>query len=201
MRRSLGSLLLLSALFSAHASSGRNDMTTVAGEYGNVRFHGRVYVSPCVLDMASRDRSVSLGDISARRFHRSGDRSQPVRVTLYLNDCLKGAGHALQDAPAQASAAPEFVRSTVEHGVSLTFMAEGDPENRDLARINGDVKNAGIRILTRNGKPLALNQTERMWLLKPGDNAISFLAALESTATDVTAGDFRGLIRLKVEYL
>lgn len=89
----------------------------------------------------------------------------------------------------------------MEQGVSITLMAEGDPDNRDLARISGDVQGAGIRILTMKEKPVALNQTERMLILKPGDNAVNFLAALESTGREVTAGEFRGLIRLKLEYL
>ena len=65
----------------------------------NVRFHGRVFVSPCVLDMTSRDQTIDLGDISASRFRRGGDRSDPVLVTLYLNGCLKGSGHTLRDFP------------------------------------------------------------------------------------------------------
>jgi len=40
-----------------------------------------------------------------------------------------------------------------------------------------------------------------MWILKPGDNAIHFLAALESFGREVTAGEFNGLVRLKLEYL
>lgn len=201
MKRCVCALLLAAAACSAQADGGRRDMTKVSGEYGDVHFHGRVYVSPCVLAMSSRDQTVDLGEISARAFHQSGDRSRPVLVSLYLNDCLKGAGHSLEDRPGQSSATPEFVRSTVEQGVSVTLMAEGDPDNRDLARISGDVRGAGIRILTMKEKPVALGQTERMLILKPGDNAVNFLAALESTGQDVTAGEFRGLIRLKLEYL
>ncbi|EMD1655341.1 fimbrial protein [Pluralibacter gergoviae] len=201
MKKCVCALMLAAVACSAQAGGGRRDMTKVSGEYGDVHFHGRVYVSPCVLAMASRNQTVDLGEISARSFHHSGDRSRPVRVSLYLNDCHKGAGHTLEDTPGQTSAAPEFVHSTVEQGVSITLMAEGDPDNRDLARISGDVQGAGIRILTMKEKPVALNQTERMLILKPGDNAVNFLAALESTGREVTAGKFRGLIRLKLEYL
>ncbi|MCY0725851.1 type 1 fimbrial protein, partial [Klebsiella pneumoniae] len=86
-------------------------------------FHGRVFVSPCVLDMASRDQTIDLGDISASRFRQSGDRSDPVLVTLHLNGCLKGSGHTLKDFPGQTSELPELSHSTVERGVSMTLMA------------------------------------------------------------------------------
>ena len=201
MKKMLCALLMAGMACSVQATSGRQDMSNVSGEYGNVRFHGRVYMSPCVLDMASRDQIINLGDISASRFRQGGDRSDPVLVTLYLNGCLKGSGHTLRDFPGQTSEMPELAYSTVERGVSMTMMAEGAPENSDLGRIRGDVRGAGIRLLTERKQLIHLNQPQRMWILKPGDNAIHFLAALESFGREVTAGEFNGLVRLKLEYL
>ncbi|EKS56799.1 MrfE family protein [Citrobacter freundii ATCC 8090 = MTCC 1658 = NBRC 12681] len=201
MKKMLCALLMAGMACSVQATSGRQDMSNVSGEYGNVRFHGRVFVSPCVLDMASRDQTIDLGDISASRFRQGGDRSDPVVVTLYLNGCLKGSGHTLRDFPGQTSEMPELAYSTVERGVSMTMMAEGAPENSDLGRIRGDVRGAGIRLLTERKQLIHLNQPQRMWILKPGDNAIHFLAALESFGREVTAGEFNGLVRLKLEYL
>ena len=201
MKKMLCALLMAGMAWQVQATSGRQDMSNVSGEYGNVRFHGRVYVSPCVLDMASRDQTINLGDISASRFRQGGDRSDPVLVTLYLNGCLKGSGHTLRDFPGQTSEMPELAYSTVERGVSMTMMAEGAPENSDLGRIRGDVRGAGIRLLTERKQLIHLNQPQRMWILKPGDNAIHFLAALESFGREVTAGEFNGLVRLKLEYL
>ncbi|WP_171862629.1 fimbrial protein [Citrobacter freundii] len=201
MKKMLCALLMAGMACSVQATSGRQDMSNVSGEYGNVRFHGRVFVSPCVLDMASRDQTIDLGDISASRFRQGGDRSDPVLVTLYLNGCLKGSGHTLRDFPGQTSEMPELAYSTVERGVSMTMMAEGAPENSDLGRIRGDVRGAGIRLLTERKQLIHLNQPQRMWILKPGDNAIHFLASLESFGREVTAGEFNGLVRLKLEYL
>ncbi|OUE66965.1 fimbrial protein [Citrobacter freundii] len=201
MKKMLCALLMAGMACSVQATSGRQDMSNVSGEYGNVHFHGRVFVSPCVLDMASRDQTIDLGDISASRFRQGGDRSDPVLVTLYLNGCLKGSGHTLRDFPGQTSEMPELAYSTVERGVSMTMMAEGAPENSDLGRIRGDVRGAGIRLLTERKQLIHLNQPQRMWILKPGDNAIHFLAALESFGREVTAGEFNGLVRLKLEYL
>lgn len=78
MKKMLCVLLMAGMACSVQATSGRQDMSNVSGEYGNVRFHGRVFVSPCVLDMASRDQTIDLGDISASRFRQGGDRSDPV---------------------------------------------------------------------------------------------------------------------------
>ncbi|PMC21658.1 type 1 fimbrial protein, partial [Klebsiella aerogenes] len=175
MKKMLCALLMAGMACSVQATSGRHDMSNVSGEYGNVRFHGRVFVSPCVLDMASRDQTIDLGDISASRFRQSGDRSDPVLVTLHLNGCLKGSGHTLKDFPGQTSELPELSHSTVERGVSMTLMAESAPENSDLGRIRGDVRGAGIRLLTERNQLIHLNQPQRMWILKPGDNAIHFL--------------------------
>lgn len=201
MKKMLCALLMAGVACTVQAKGGRQDMSNVSGEYGNVRFHGRVFVSPCVLDMASRDQTIDLGDISASRFRQGGDRSDPVLVTLYLNDCLKGSGHTLRDFPGQTSEMPERTHSTVERGVSMTLMAESAPENSDLGRIHGDVRGAGIRLLTERKQLIHLSQPQRMWILKPGDNAIHFLAALESIGREVTAGEFNGLVRLKLEYL
>lgn len=196
--------LLMAGFISPAQAGGERQQTQghqTSGEFGDVRFHGRVFVSPCVLDMSSRDQTIELGDISAGVFHRAGDRSRPVPVTLYLRDCLKGSGHMLQDFPGQTSEMPRLMHSTAERGVSLTIVAQGDAQNSDLGRITGSVLGAGIRVMTDRQQLIHLNQPQRMWILKPGDNAISFLAALESTGRDVTAGEFRGLLRLKLEYL
>ncbi|MEL0551978.1 MULTISPECIES: fimbrial protein [Enterobacteriaceae] len=201
MKKHLCALLLAGYACAVQADNGRRDMSHVSGEYGNVHFHGRVYVSPCVLDMASRDQSIDLGEISARAFHQAGDRSHPVLVTLNLNDCLKGSGHKLQDVAGQTSAAPLFAHSTTGQGVSLTLMAESARENSDLARIHGDVEGAGIRVMNEGQQLIHLSQPQRMWIVKPGNNAIHFLAALESTGTEVSAGEFHGLLRLQLEYL
>jgi fimbrial protein len=194
----LGSALLFSGAQGAEETHARGE---VSGEYGNVHFHGRVYTSPCVLDMASREQTIDLGDISARRFHQAGDRSQPVSITLRLNDCLKGAARIISDTPALGGGGVTVMHSTAETGIGLTFMAEAAPGNSDLVRIHGDVQGAGLRLLSARAWPLSLNQPQQLYVLKPGDNVITLMAALESTESSVTAGEFYGLVRLKLEYL
>ena len=85
-------------------------------------------------------------------------------MTLHLNGCLKGSGHTLKDFR-QTSELPELSHSTVERGVSMTLMAESAPENSDLGRIRGDVRGAGIRLLTERNQLIHLNQPQRMWIL------------------------------------
>ncbi len=202
MRWTILALLASTALLSSgQAAEGTHARGEVSGEYGNVHFHGRVYTSPCVLDMASREQTIDLGDISARHFRQKGDRSQPVPITLHLNDCLKGAARIISDTPALGGGGVTVTHSTAETGIGLTFMAEAAPGNSDLVRIRGDVQGAGLRLLTSRERPLSLHQPQQLYVLKPGDNVITLMAALESTESSVTAGEFYGLVRLKLEYL
>lgn len=202
MRRTILALVTSALLLSSgQAAQGPHDRREVSGEYGNVHFHGRVYTSPCVLDMASREQTIDLGDISARRFRQAGDRSQPVLITLHLNDCLKGAARVISDTPALGSGGATVIHSTAETGIGLTFIAEASPGNSDLVRVRGDVHGAGLRLLSARMRPLSLNQPQQLYVLKPGDNIITLMAALESTQSGVTAGEFHGLVRLKLEYL
>lgn len=83
MKKMLCALLMAGMACSVQATSGRRDMSNVSGEYGNVRFHGRVFVSPCVLDMASRDQTIDLGDISASRF-----RGAAIAAIRYWSRCI-----------------------------------------------------------------------------------------------------------------
>jgi P pilus assembly protein, pilin FimA len=178
-----------------------NDQDHSGEDSGVVRFHGSVFASPCVLAMQSRIQDVEMSDISARRFHQAGDRSQPVLVKVYLKDCLKGASMARGSVASKTAGENWRARTTGEQAVQMTFIGESDIANRQLLRTSGSVHGAGIRLMDANGKSLDLNQTQRPYLVKTGDSELTFLAALESTETHVSAGEFHGLIRLKMEYL
>lgn len=204
-RYSLFALLALSIAAQAWSDTPltpqHNDGDHSGEDSGVVRFHGSVFASPCVLAMKSRIQDVEMSDISARRFHQAGDRSQPVLVKVYLKDCLKGASMVRGSVAAKTSAQNWRAWSTGEQAVQLTFIGEADAANSQLIHTEGSTRGAGIRLLDSDGKALELNQTQRPYLVKTGDSELTFMAALESTGTSVTAGDFRGLVRLKMEYL
>lgn len=205
MKKVPGLAILCCSLFlhqvNAREFYSRQDMSNTEAEAGNVHFHGRVFVSPCVLDMSTRDQSVELGDISAARFHQRGDRSTPVKFTVRLNDCLKGATETIENFPAEMSGRYLRVRGTGEQGVTIRFSAEGDSANADLVKLRGSVHGAGLRIMNGNQALLGLNRDQKLYLINPGNNTLTFLAALESTQQSVSAGEFQGLVRLEVEYL
>ncbi|KFB98748.1 MrfE family protein [Trabulsiella guamensis ATCC 49490] len=173
----------------------------VGEESGIVRFHGSVYASTCVLTTKSRIQDIELGEISARQFHQAGDRSQPVRFTLYLKDCLKGASQARTSLGPKSTGDNWRAYSTSEQAVQVTFIGESDINNRQLIRTTGSTQGAGVRLMDMKGNALEVNQTHRPYLVNPGDSELNFLAALESTGTNVLAGEFSGLVRLKMEYL
>lgn len=172
------------------------------GEDGeSVIFHGSVYASPCVLVPQSRLQVIDMGEISAGRFHQVGDRSQPVRVHIEFRDCLKGASQARDSIASRTTGNRKQLYTTGEQAVQLTFIGESDAYNRRLLHLTGSISGAGIRLLDVKERALDINQTQSPFIVKTGDSSLTFFAVLESTAYDVTAGNFSGLLRLKMEYL
>ena len=114
---------------------------------GNVIFNGSVYASPCVLAPQSRLQIIEMGEISARRFHQAGDRSQPVLVRVELRDCLKGASQARDSIASRTTGSSKHLYTTGEQAVQLTFIGESDEHNRQLLRLTGSISGAGIRLL------------------------------------------------------
>lgn len=168
---------------------------------GNVIFNGSVYASPCVLAPQSRLQIIEMGEISARRFHQAGDRSQPVLVRVELRDCLKGASQARDSIASRTTGSSKHLYTTCEQAVQLTFIGESDEHNRQLLRLTGSISGAGIRLLDVKERALDINQTQPPFIVKTGDSSLTFIAVLESTGRNVTAGNFSGLLRLKMEYL
>ncbi|MGM1328343.1 fimbrial protein, partial [Klebsiella michiganensis] len=91
--------------------------------------------------------------------------------------------------------------TTGEQAVQLTFIGESDERNRQLLRLTGSISGAGIRLLDVKERALDINQTQPPFIVKTGDSSLTFIAVLESTGRNVTAGNFSGLLRLKMEYL
>lgn len=204
-RLSLFAILVAGISFQALAESAispqSNDPDHVKEDSGIVRFHGNVFASPCVMSSESRFQDISLGDVSARMFHKAGDRSQPVTFKVYLRDCLKGAATYRNNIAASQIGQEWRTYTTGEQAVQMTFVGESDAANNSLLRTTGSTFGAGVRLMSVDGKPYVLNQTQAPYLVQPGDSVLTFQAALESTGSSVGAGAFSGLMRIKMEYL
>ena len=199
----LGIALLGLASFSAAAelADDKTSRQTLLDVHSTVHFQGSVYASPCVLELNTQEQYVDLGEINARSFHRIGDRSTPVTFSVRLKDCQRGASTSLVNSGGEATQNAERYYLTGESAVSLTISGEPDFFNSDLIRVSGGAKGAGVRIFSQNHENLMLNQPKASWVIKPGDNNITLQAALEATSHTVSAGNFSGLVRLKLEYL
>jgi len=201
----LFALLAMGVTFQAWADvplqAAHKNQDHASKDGGIVRFHGSVFASPCVLKTQSRIQDVGMSNISALRFHQAGDRSQPVRFKLYLKDCLKGASQARTSLTSRTTGDDWRTYTTGEQAVQLTFIGESHPVNPQLLRTTGTTRGAGIRLLDMAGNALDLSQSNAPYLVKTGDSELSFFAALESTGLNVSAGEFSGLVRLKMEYL
>ena len=171
------------------------------GEFNvNVMFHGSVYASPCVFAPQSHLQIIELGEISARQFHQAGDRSKPVLIHIEFRDCLKGAAQARDSLASRTTGNNKYLYTTGEQAVQMTFMGESDEHNPQLLRLTGTTTGAGIRILDDKQRALDINQTQAPIIVKSGDSSQTYMATLESTGLNVTAGHFNGLLRLKMEY-
>ncbi|MEQ4625993.1 fimbrial protein [Providencia manganoxydans] len=182
------------------ANEGKQRQTSLDAQT-IVHFQGSVYASPCVLELNTQEQYVSLGEISSRMFHRIGDRSTPVTFSVRLKDCQRGASKSFVNSAGEATQNAKRYYLTGESAVSLSIVGDPDFYNPDLVRVLGNVKGAGLRLFTKDHENLMLNQPKSSWIIKPGDNDITLNAALEATQRSVSAGNFNGVVRLKLEYL
>ncbi|HEM6801136.1 fimbrial protein [Citrobacter koseri] len=166
-----------------------------------VRFHGSVLASPCELVALNNIQVVDMGNISASSFHQAGDRSRPVMIKFHLRDCLKGASGVQASVSTGTRSNRRHTQPGGARPVQLTFVGESDLGNSQLLRTTGSMKGAGVRFLDIQGKALDINQVSSPYLVGYGDSELTFMAMLESTGRNVSAGEFRGLVRLKMEYL
>lgn len=193
--------LLCSPLAEAELNKTRRDLHNVPGEYGVVHFSGDVLVSPCILASESQEQLVVMKSASARQFHRAGDRSDKAIFVLKLQDCVAGAHQRHDDLPGQSIGDEREIYTTAEQVVSLHFTGEAEAENADLLRVEGNVRGLGLRLFDARGTPLSINQAQHPYLLSPGDNSLTFMAALEATQSQVSAGSYISTLHLQVEYL
>lgn len=195
------SALMFSCCASATLSPVHRDLYDVEGQNGVVHFHGAVLTSPCILANESQEQDVDMGEVSARSFRQEGSRSKRVIFVVNLKGCLAGAHESHEDIPGKMTGINVRSYTTDERVISLTFAGESDGANPDLLMVLGGVRGLGLRLMDSKGTPLFLNQTQHPYLLFPGDNTLTFMAALESTQKYVGAGSYYGMVRLMMEYL
>ena len=193
------SALMFSCCASATLSPVHRDLYDVEGQNGVVHFHGAVLTSPCILASESQEQDVDMGEVSARSFSQEGSQSQKVTFVINLKGCLAGAHESHEDIPGKMTGVNVRSYTTDERVISLTFAGESDDVNPNLLMVHGGVR--GLGLMDSKGSPLFLNQTQHPYLLFPGDNTLTFMAALESTQKYVGAGSYYGMVRLMMEYL
>jgi len=193
--------LIFSQFTSATVSQVHRDLHNAIGEKGIIHFHGAVMVSPCAFSAESREQSVDMKEIPARKFHQAGDRSDQVIFTIRMKDCLAGAHESHEDIPGKVTGTNTRVYTSDERVISLAFMGEQDAANPELLMVHGGTTGLGLRLMDSKGKALVLNQTQHPYLLMPGDNSLTFIASLESTQKNVGSGSFYGMVHLMMEYL
>lgn len=190
-----------SAALTGARSDRHNDLNNVDGQFGTVHFRGDVLVSPCILASQSQEQLVDMKTASAGEFHRIGDRSRKVTFVLKLQDCLAGARQVYEDFPGHTLGGDAHLLTSQERVVSLFFSGESNAANPNLLQLEGNLHGLGLRLFDAQGNPLSLNQAQPPYLLSPGNNSLTFMAALESTGSRVSSGSYLGTLHLRVEYL
>ncbi len=179
----------------------------VSSNLGQVQIHGSLVSTACTLRMDTVEQAVSLEAVSAKDLPQRGARSVGVPFRLTFRDCLLGAydrlpaGRHSEQLLAKAEGINTDLFLLEATGAVLTFVGDADVADLTLLKVSGDARGVGVRLSDAKGKALNLNQANAAYMLNPGDNMLTFYAALEATERGVLAGDFNAVVNVRVSYL
>ncbi|CAB3729741.1 putative major fimbrial subunit LpfA [Paraburkholderia sediminicola] len=150
-----------------------------SGNPGVITFTGEIVAGACGIDSNSLDQTVSLGQVPAHDFAKTGDRSPAQNFDIVLTDC----------------------DTTTSANAYFTFTGTADTIVPGLFATTGGAGNVGIRLQTAAGEYLD-NGTEQKApvVLSNGNNTVRFGAMYESTAATVTPGEADSVANFTVRY-
>ncbi|EPN2807083.1 fimbrial protein [Serratia marcescens] len=183
----LGTMLWL--LPPAHAVDNWN----VEGANGSLYVHGALTESACRLEMESARQDVALGDVGTGSLSVIGARGEPVRVELWLTDCLPsptGSRDLRSGGLTWAGAQP---------AVTVSFRATRDADNPQLVKVQG-VSGLGLRLETAQGEDVRLGERGKPLLLTPGQNTLSYVVMPERTSATLMAGSYMAVVDFHLSY-
>ncbi|TQI78370.1 type 1 fimbria pilin [Serratia fonticola] len=176
------------------AYGGKQDNWDVYGLNGEVHMNVGLVESPCSLDIASSSTEIDLGSITQRQLNKAGRHSTSIPVHIMLNDCMFNNN----------------VRSTT-HGDNLYFIqsqpsvmlkifGDEDQDEPSLFKIYGDNEGVALRIEDMEHKAIHPGEPSRPQLLLPGRNDLVLYVQLSRTTKPLSAGAFRAVINIELEY-
>lgn len=149
---------------------------------GTVNITGTIQGNTCTVTTDTANQQVTLGDIAAKQFTAAGSASQPVALTIGLENCGSAAS-----------------------AVSLTFTGEADTTNSALLALTsqaGSAAGVGVAILDSQRTLVPLNSTSRQYTLDPQQTSqnLTFYGEMVATSSPVTAGSVDATTTFSLTY-
>lgn len=183
-----GWLALMLAAAPLNAADDRVD-----GNDGLLHVHGTLTESACRLAMESAWQEVDMGNTATASLKRPGDRGEPVRVVIRLEDCLPSPS-TLRDAWSG-----DLLWSRDMPSVTVSFVAPGERFQPGLVSVSG-TNGLALRLTDRLHRDVRLNSEGHPLLLDPGGNTLFYYIAAERTAAPLVAGAWQALIHFRLNY-
>jgi type 1 fimbria pilin len=195
---SIGSLALmgplaLGAVLWLLPPAQATDNWDVEGANGILYVQGALTESACRLEMTSMRQDILLGEVGTGRLKHPGDRGEPVRFELRLEDCLRSS------AAARDERTDALTWADNQPAISVRFNAVRDADNPMLVQAQG-VTGVGLRLEDSQGQDVRLGSRGKALLLQPGQNTLNYTVTPERTSADMMPGSYSSMVDFHLSY-
>lgn len=148
---------------------------------GTINFTGNIIADACVVDTASKNMTVNLGDVSTTAFTAAGDKASPTRFEISLSNC-----------PAELTT------------VTARFDGRADSANTDLLALDAaggdEATNVGIEIADDTGLAIPMFSPSKEYTIESGSVVMDFVARYTATSATVGTGVANGTAEYTINY-
>jgi len=174
---------VLPCLLSALLSFAVSPVTRAAiPGHGRVSMQGSIIDTACAIDMASLNQSVTLPTVPAASLLSTGE-GPSVPFHIQLTDCVLHA---------QGRTRPDW------HTFRVTF--DGPASDATLFDVLGTATGVGLRITSDQGEVAVPGKPMTAGLLTPGTMNLNYRLQLALNHARLVAGEYRAIIRFKLDY-
>lgn len=150
--------------------------------HGRVSMQGSIIDTACTIDMASLNQSVMLPTVPASSLLSTGE-GPSVPFRIQLTDCVLHSKDRTR---------PGW------HTFQVTF--DGPTSNSALFDVLGTATGIGLRITSDQGEVAVPGKPMATGLLTSGTMRLNYRLQLALNHARLVAGDYRAIIRFKLDY-
>lgn len=147
---------------------------------GRVNIEGAIFSSACNINAGDGWQTVEMGSETLSHMAHAGE-GEPQPFSVTLTRC------SLTDA--NDTAPWQYLR--------ITF--DGDEED-GLFRLNGDASGMALELTDKNGRTIHPGKTMAYRQVTLKNMRLDYLIKLKTTARNLMVGDYRAILRYRVEY-